>query len=133
LAAPVPNHTDSTYFRQRIGVERFTPVFQELITPAREAGLVQDRLRLKDATHLIAAAADVQPLALAAQVRERLLQAALPFFADWVTAQRAQIATLRQTTTEFPDAERLAARVEHLRAVAAQLHDLAAGLPPAAR
>jgi len=131
LSDPVPNPTDGTYFRRRIGAERFAQIFQELITQAREAGLVRDRLRLKDATHLIADAADVQPLQLAAQVRERLLQAATPFFADWVTAQRTQIAALRQTTAEFADDERLAARVEHLRAMAAQLHPLAAGLPAA--
>ena len=105
LHEKTPNHTDGTYFRKRIGAERFTEVFQDLITQAREAGLVKDRLRLKDATHLIADAADVQPLQLAAQVRERLLRMATPFFADWVIEQRAQIETLRQTTAEFADDE----------------------------
>ena len=131
LRGPVPNHTDGTYFRQRIGAERFGQVFQELVTQAREAGLVKDRLRLKDATHLLADVADVQPLQLAAQVRERLLQAAEPFFAAWVAAQRTQVETLRQTTAEFPDDERLAARVEHLREMTAQLHEQTAALPPA--
>src|SRR5271154_3300776 len=126
----VPNHTDGTYFRRRIGAERFAEVFQELVAQAREAGLVKDRLRLKDATHLIADVADVQPLQLAAQVRDRLLQAATPFFADWVTGQRTQLETLRQTTAEFTDDERLAARVEHLREMAAQLHEQSALLPP---
>ena len=131
LRSPVPNHTDGTYFRQRIGAECFGQVFQELVTQAREAGLVKDRLRLKDATHLLADVADVQPLQLAAQVRERLLQAAEPFFAAWVAAQRTQVETLRQTTAEFPDDERLAARVEHLREMTAQLHEQTAALPPA--
>jgi transposase len=129
LKEKVPNHTDGTYFRQRIGENRFGQVFQDLITQAREAGLVKDRLRLKDATHMNAAAADLQPLQLAAQVRERLLQAAAPFFADWVNEQRAQIETLRQTTAEFPDRERLAARVEHLRQMAAELRERVAQLP----
>lgn len=132
LRNKVPDHTEGTYFRQRIGAERFAQVFQELITQAREAGLVKDRLRLKDATHLIADVADVRPLQLAAQVRERLLQAAVPFFADWVGEQRAQIETLRQSTAEFPDDERLAARVEQLRGLAAQLQERAAQLLPAA-
>src|SRR5207248_8120432 len=88
LQGKVPDHTGGTYFRQRIGAERFAQVFQELVAQAREAGLVKDRLRLKDATHLLADVADVQPLQLAAQVRERLLQAAAPFFADWVGEQR---------------------------------------------
>lgn len=131
LHAPVPHPTDGTYFRQRLGAERFLQLFQELVAQAREAGLVKDRLRLKDATHLIADAADVQPLQLVAQVRERLLQAGQPFFADWVAAQRAELETLRQTTAAFTDDERLAARVEHLRALAAQLRQRTAGLPPA--
>jgi transposase len=131
LHEKTPNHTDGTYFRKRIGAERFTELFQNLITQAREAGLVKDRLRLKDATHLIADAADVQPLQLAAQVRERLLQTATPFFADWVTEQRAQIETLRQTTAEFADNERLAARIEHLREMAVQLRERTEQLPVA--
>src|SRR5438105_652729 len=45
----LPNHTNGTHFRQRIGPERFEQVFQELVTLAREHGLVNDRLRLKDA------------------------------------------------------------------------------------
>jgi transposase len=129
LGDPVPNHTDGTYFRKRIGTERFAKVFQELVAQAREAGLVNDRLRLKDATHLFADVADIRPLELVAQVRERLLLAAAPFFADWVSEQETQIETLRQTTAEFPDAERLAARVEHLRQLAAQLQERAAQLP----
>lgn len=119
----VPHHTGGTYFRKRIGAERFAQIFQELITQAREAGLVKDRLRLKDATHMLADVADVQPLPLAAQVRERLLNAAAPLFAAWVAEQRMQIDTLRQTTAEFADDERLAARLEHLRERAAQLRD----------
>src|SRR5580700_3375785 len=116
----VPNHTGGTYFRKRIGAERFAQVFQELIRQAREAGLVKDRLRLKDATHLLADVADVRPLQLAAQVRERLLQAASPLFAAWVAEQRVHIETMRQTTAEFADDERLAARLEHVREMATQ-------------
>lgn len=131
LKGNVPHHTDATYFRQRIGAERFTAVFQELITQAREAGLVKDRLRLKDATHLFANVADLRPLQFAAQVRERLLQAAAPFFADWVSEQRVQTDTLRQATAECADDERLAARVEHLRQMAEQLHQRDRQLPAA--
>ena len=131
LHDPVPNHTDGTYFRKRIGAERFVELFQELITQAREAGLVQDRLRLKDATHMLADVAQVRPLQLVAQVRDRLLQAARPFFSDWVHEQRSHIETLRQTTAEFTDEERLAARVKHLGEMAVQLHERACLLPQA--
>lgn len=129
LHEAVPHHTGGTYFRKRIGAERFAQIFQELITQARAAGLVKDRLRLKDATHLIADAADVQPLQLAAQVRERLLQAAAPLFAEWAAEQRVALETLRQTTAAFADDERLAARIEHLREMAAQVRDRLRQLP----
>jgi transposase len=127
----VPNHTSDTYFRQRIGVERFARVFQELVSQAREAGLVRDRLRLKDATHLLADVAELRPLALAAQVREHLLRAAEPFFPDWVERQRAASELLRQTTAEQSDAERLSARLEQLRTLAEQLREQAVSLPSA--
>jgi transposase len=130
LAKEVPNHTSGTYFRERIG-DRFEQVFQELVAQAREAGLVKDRLRLKDATHMFGDVADLHPLQLTAQVRDRLLQTAAPFFSDWVSRQREQIETLRKTTAEFPDDERLAVRIEHLREMVAQMHELTAGLPSA--
>ena len=129
--AEIPNHTNGTHFRQRIGAESFQQVFQDLITQAREHGLVHDRLRLKDATHLFADIAKVGPLPLVAQVRERLLQAAEPLFADWVGQERTLFATLRQTTAELPDDERLAHRVEHLRGLATTLQQQLADLSPA--
>jgi transposase len=129
LKFAVPNHTGGTYFRKRVGAERFAQIFQDLVTQAREAGLVKDRLRLKDATHMLADVADIRPLRLAAQVRERLLQAAQPLFADWVAEQRGQIDSLRQTTAEFGDDERLAARVEHLRGMATQLRERVPTVP----
>jgi transposase len=132
LQEDLPHPTCATYFRKRIGDERFTQVFQELVTVAREKGLVRDRLRLKDATHLFAAAADLTPLAVAAQVRDRLLRAAQPLFPDWVAGQRTQLDTLRQTTAEYPNDQRLAARVEYLTQITAQLRTLIAALPAVA-
>ena len=125
----IPNHTNGTHFRQRIGAEGFQQVFQDLVTLAREHGLVNDRLRLKDATHMFADIAKVGPLPLVAQVRERLLQAAEPLFAEWVSQQRTLYETLRQTTAELPDEERLAQRVEHLRGLTTALQQQLADLP----
>jgi hypothetical protein len=93
---------------------------------------VKDRLRLKDATHMFADVAEVQPLQLVAQVRDRLLHMAQPFFPDWVNEQQARIETLRQTTAEFSDDERLAARVDHLRQMAAELRERVASLSSSA-
>ena len=53
LRSPLPHHATMTYFRQRHeeGSQKF---FDELVGQARGLGLVKDRLRLKDATHIIA-------------------------------------------------------------------------------
>jgi transposase len=123
LGVSIPHHTDCTNFRKRIGSTGFTEIFQDLVTLAREHGLVRDRLRLKDATHMFAAVTDMQPLALVAQVRDRLLYAATPFFAAWVATQQAEAETIRQTTQEWPDEERLSARLEHLQRLTADLQD----------
>ena len=119
----MPNHTNGTHFRQRLGEERFKQIFQDLVSLARENGLVSDRLRLKDATHLFADTAELRPLALAAQVRDLLLRAALPFFPEWVALQRVLAENLTKTTAEFTDDLRLAARVEHLRDMVAYLRE----------
>ena len=100
--AEIPNHTNGTHFRQRLGAESFQQVFQDLITQAREHGLVRDRLRLKDATHLFADVAKVGPLPLVAQGRERLLQAAEPLFAEWVgQTSRPRQHNTHPTATQF--------------------------------
>ena len=54
LKSPLPHHTSMTYFRNRLGHERLQGVFDQLVGQARRLGLVKDRLRLKDATHIIA-------------------------------------------------------------------------------
>jgi transposase len=129
LEEQLPHPTSEVRFRTRIGAERFLEVFQAVVTQAREYGLVKDRLRLKDATHVLASAAEVTPLTLAAQVRQRLLAAATPLFAEWVADQHARIETLRQTTAEYSDEQRLAARIEYLREAATQLRTLGSNRP----
>jgi transposase len=126
----LPDHTTSTYFRQRLGEERFERVFQELVGQAREHGLIRDRLRLKDATHMLGDIADLRPLERVAQVRDRLLDAAEDFFAAWVLDQREQVETLRQSTAELTDDERLAHRLVQLRAMTQALQERVANLPP---
>jgi transposase len=124
----VPDHTDGTKFRNRLGEEGFQQIFEDLLSQARAHGLVSDHLRLKDATHMLADVAELRPIALVAQVRESLWQAAKPLFADTVSQQRAVYETLSTGTADLPDDERLALRVNHLREVTAalqqQLHDL---------
>jgi len=115
LESPLPVPSLLSQFRTRLGEERFTRVFNEILRQARAQGLVKDRLRLKDATHLIATSAIPSAVRLVAQTRELLLTAAEGFAATEVAAQRAQVEGLRAATADLPEELRLLARVTHLR------------------
>jgi transposase len=114
---PVPSLLSQ--FRTRLGEERFERVFNEILRQARAQGLVKDRLRLKDATHLIANIAIPSTLRLVAQTREHLLTAAESFAATEVAAHRAQVAVVRAATADLSEEQRLLARVTHLRELVA--------------
>jgi len=47
-----PDHSTLCRFRNRLGPERFQEIFNEIIRRARAAGLIHNRLRIIDATHL---------------------------------------------------------------------------------
>lgn len=106
-------------FRGRLGVEGHRKIFHGIVAQAREHGLVKDRLRLKDATHVIADVAIPTALALVAQTRERLLVAAEPFDALRVAGERARVEMIRVSTESRSDEERLVSRVTHLREILA--------------
>jgi transposase len=115
VESPLPVPSLLSQFRTRLGEERFTRVFNEILRQARTQGLVKDRLRLKDATHLIANIAIPSTLRLVAQTREQLLTAAESFAAAEVTAHRAQVEVVRAATVDLQEEQRLLARVTHLR------------------
>lgn len=115
LNASLPEPSLLSQFRTRLGVERFNRIFQDLVRQAREAGLVKDRLRLKDATHLIANIAVPTTIRLVAQVREQLLSAAESFAPEQVQAHRQAALDIRRSTADLKNEIRLQARVEHLR------------------
>jgi hypothetical protein len=94
-------------------------VFDEIWRQARAAGLVKDRLRLKDATHVIANIAVPATIQLVAQVREELLAAAASFAPTEVAQHRQAAGEIRTATTDLAGAARLLRRVEHLRALVA--------------
>jgi transposase len=102
-------------FRSRLGVEGHKAVFHQLLTQARGHGLVKDRLRIKDATHLLADIAIPAGLQLIAQARNKLLTAAERFAAECVVGERVRIESIRTSTDSQDDEARLIARVEHLR------------------
>jgi transposase len=129
LNSALPDSSLLTYFRRRLGPEAHQQIFQDLVAQARDRGLVRDRVRLKDATHVLANIAVPSTLTLVAQARDRLLEAASPFAAERVAQARDELQRLRTATADLPDAQRLVQRVAHLRAVVAWADAL---LPPGA-
>jgi transposase len=114
-----PDSSSLSYFRARLGEKGFAAVFDQVIAQARRAGLVKDRLRLKDASHVVADIAVPTTLTLVAQIRDRLLAAIEPFDRAWVLGQRIEVNLLRERTKEQSVESRLAARVTHLRELVA--------------
>ena len=121
----LPHHTSMTYFRQRVGADVIQQIFDDVVAQARDMGLVRDRLRLKDATHIIANIAVPSTIRLVAETRDEVLDAAEPFAAEKVAWewQRADGLSAMvddgELDTDLADAERLRRRVEHLRSVLA--------------
>jgi transposase len=111
-------------FRARVGPEGHKDVFHALLNQAREKGLVKDRLRLKDATHVYANIAVPAALQLVAQARNKLLNAAEPFDSERVAGERVHIETIRQTSDSGDSEGRLIARVAHLRDILTWVEEL---------
>jgi len=121
LKSELPDPSLLSVFRTRVGAEAHQQIFQDLVAQAREHGLVKDRLRLKDATHVLANIAIPSTLTLVAQVRDQLLDAARSYAPEQVAQEEAEAKRLRAVTTDLPDAERLLHRVTHLRALVARV------------
>jgi transposase len=113
--ASLPEPSLLSQFRTRLSADRFAKVFNEILRQARAAGLVKDRLRLKDATHLIANIAVPSTIRLVAQTREQLLTAAETFASTEVAQHRQAALEIRQATADLKDEARLLARVAQLR------------------
>ncbi len=124
LYDPLPHPSSLCRFRGRLGTDGFHKVFDKVVGLAREHGLVKDRLRLKDASHVIADIAIPTTLALVAQTREKLLAAAEPFDALGVQGERINIELLRESSKGQNDQQRLLARVTHLREMLAWIDQL---------
>src|SRR5437016_563338 len=130
LNSSLPHHTDLAVFRRRLGVEIHQRVFDALVGQARERGLVKDRLRLKDATHMIANIAIPSAIALVAETRQRLLAAAQPYAPERVREEEARALVIHSTTEDLGGAERLLQRVTHLRSILTWVDPLVATGPP---
>jgi transposase len=126
LQDPLPDPSLLSLFRGRLGVEGHQDIFQEIVAQGREHGLVKDRLRLKDATHVIADVAIPTTLALLAQTRDKLLTAAEPFDPLRVAGERARVDVIRASTEGRNQTSQLEARVVHVREILLWLDELEA-------
>jgi transposase len=114
----LPHHTSMTYFRERVGADAIQEIFDEVVAQARTMGLVRDRLRLKDATHVIANIAIPTTIRLVAETRDTVLEAAEPFAREQVAYEWDRAEAISAVANEdLPDEERLVQRVAHLRSV----------------
>ena len=113
----LPDSSSLSRFRARLKTDGFQRIFDEVVAQARQHNLVKERLRLKDATHVIANIAVPTTLALVAQIRDQLLEAAQPFDSERVEGERVEVELLRQRTGTQKNALRLEARVTHLKEI----------------
>ena len=111
----LPDPSSLCIFRGRLGTKGFRKVFRQVVQTAREHGVVKDRLRIKDATHVIANMALPTALALVAQTRDKLLETAAPFAPLLVEGERINVEMMHDATKTQQPAERLAARLAQLR------------------
>ena len=125
-ALPVPSLLSQ--FRTRLGAERHQSLFDQIVAQARTQGLVKDRLRLKDATHVIANIAIPSTIQLVAQVRDQLLDSLQPYDPDRVRVAVTEASRIRQVTVDLKDEERLWQRVNHLGQIVAWADELQAQL-----
>ena len=49
-----PDHSTLTYFVERVGVERFETIFNQIVEQAKAKGLIHERLKIIDSTAIIA-------------------------------------------------------------------------------
>jgi transposase len=119
LDSDLPDPSLLSHFRRRLGPDQHQKLFDEVVRQAREKGLVKDRLRLKDATHVVANIALPSTIVLVAQTRQRLLAALRPWAAARVATEEQQAEAIRAATADLSGEERLLQRVAHLRALTA--------------
>jgi IS5 family transposase len=121
---PLPAPSSLCRFRGRLGEKGFREIFDRVVGIARQNGLVKDRLRIKDATHVIADIHIPTTLALIAQTRDKLLVAAEPFEPLLVEGERINLGLLRESTRGHNDQTRLASRVANLQDILAWVDEL---------
>lgn len=119
LHSELPHHSLLSHFRRRLGEQRHRALFDRIVGQARQWGLVKDRLRLKDATHIIANIAVPGVLGLIRQAVAKLLAVLAEYEPVEVVRRQAAEATELERLTQMSDAEALVSRVASLRELVA--------------
>jgi len=70
---PLPDDTSLVVFRTRLGEERFEKIFDEFVKHCKEKGLLKERLKAVDATHIVADVAIPNTVNLLRKGRKRIL------------------------------------------------------------
>jgi len=70
---PLPDDTSLVVFRKRLGEERFERIFDKFIEQCKEKGLLQEKLKAVDATHIVADVAIPNTVNLLREGRKRIL------------------------------------------------------------
>ncbi len=71
---PLPDVTSLVIFRKRLGEERFEIIFDKFIEQCKEKGLLEERLKAIDATHIVADVAIPNTVNLLKEGRGRILE-----------------------------------------------------------
>jgi transposase len=108
----LPDPSSLTRFRGRLGPEGFSKLFDRLVGIAREHDLVKDRLRLKDATHVIANIAVPSTIGLLASLRTKMLAAIKPIDPEAAIGFEIAAEQVRSETEAADPAIRLQARLD---------------------
>ena len=111
----LPDPSLLTKFRGRLGAQGFQALFNNLVAQARVAGLVKDRLRLKDASHVIADIAVGTTLTLFGQLRDRMLKRLEHFDIEAAEGFRIAADLNREQTASCDQGIKLQVRAELLQ------------------
>lgn len=113
----IPDSSLLAKFRGRLGADGFKSVFDCLVASARKSGLVQDRLRLKDATHIIANIAPPTAMTLLSQIRDRMIKSLEKFDAEMSCGFRIATEQMREQSKSMNNDDRTQARLSLVKDV----------------
>jgi len=71
---PIPDDTSLVVFRRRLGEKRFERAFDEFVSQCKDKGLLHQKLKVIDATHIVADVAIPNTISLLKEGRRRVLR-----------------------------------------------------------